>query len=152
MIRFKSVYCMNVIYWLNCDTRFWLLPSRWSISKECGSRDLHYLYLVRLSSTYLVGKTFRSYNLLRWKDYDSEHDVWRSISELQNAKDLIQNYAIVMINVINLFDQISRNISTVLESSSFLAFSTTSSVSSSLYFQISNLRRSTRTKKSQERD
>jgi hypothetical protein len=42
MIRFKSVYCMSVVYWLNCDTRFWLLPSRLSISKKCESRDSHY--------------------------------------------------------------------------------------------------------------
>jgi hypothetical protein len=43
MIRFKSVYCMWSLL-LNDDTRFWLLSSRWSISKRCESRAALFLF------------------------------------------------------------------------------------------------------------
>jgi hypothetical protein len=98
--------------------------------------------------------------LLRWKDYDSEHDVWRSVSKLQNAKELIHEYEIVMINVINLFDQLSRIISFILNrSSSLTSTASIQSTSSTIVTIISsnnssqtNLRRSIRKRKSRERD
>jgi hypothetical protein len=98
--------------------------------------------------------------LLRWKDYDSEHDVWRSVSKLQNAKEFIQKYEIVIINVINLLDQLSRSISIILNrSSSFTSTSSTQSTSSTIVTIISsnnssstNLRRSIKERKSRKRD
>jgi hypothetical protein len=44
------------------STRFWLLSSRWSICRGVGHVKSHYPYLIRLSPTYLIGKTFRSYS------------------------------------------------------------------------------------------
>ncbi len=56
----SSQYIDDVVYcWMS--TRFWLLPSRWSICRDVDHVTSHYPYLVRLSPTYLVGKTFRSY-------------------------------------------------------------------------------------------
>jgi hypothetical protein len=50
------------------------------ISKKIISREIEYL--------------------LRWKEYKLKHNEWRSISKLQNAKNLIHDYEIVINNVI----------------------------------------------------
>ena len=39
--------------------------------------------------------------LIRWKDYDSKHDVWKNLSELNNAMKLIKNYENVISKIIN---------------------------------------------------
>jgi hypothetical protein len=86
--------------------------------------------------------------LLRWKDYDSEHDVWRTISKLENAKDLILNYETFMNNVIILSERLSRITSLINDSTS----STIVSIISSNNPSQTNLRRSIRERKSRERD
>ena len=47
----------------------------------------------------IIDKRTRNYNnkkvtqyLLRWLDYDSKHDVWRSITKLKNCMNLIEKY------------------------------------------------------------
>jgi hypothetical protein len=46
--------------------------------------------------------------LVRWKDYESQYDEWRNLSELQNALNLINDYEKFMNNIISLFDRLSR--------------------------------------------
>jgi hypothetical protein len=56
----SSQYTDDVVYcWM--DTRFWLLSSRWSICRDVSHVTSHCSYLIRLSSIYLIDKTFRSY-------------------------------------------------------------------------------------------
>jgi hypothetical protein len=56
----SSQYTDDVVYcWMN--TRFWLLSSKWSICRSVNHVTLHYLYLIRLSSIYLIDKIFRSH-------------------------------------------------------------------------------------------
>jgi hypothetical protein len=46
--------------------------------------------------------------LIRWKNYDSQYDEWRSILELENVSDLIIDYETIMKNFIFLSDRLSR--------------------------------------------
>ena len=43
--------------------------------------------------------------LMRWKNYDSEHDVWRNFSKLNNVMNLIWKYENVMSKAVIFFDQ-----------------------------------------------
>jgi hypothetical protein len=108
--------------------------------------------------------------LVRWKDYELEHDEWRNLDELQNALKLIQKYEKFMKSRIILSDQINRtsskfiiNISISLMNNSSTSVTSTSlndisfnnsfqSTISSQTFHIKNIRQSTRKKKSRERD
>ena len=46
--------------------------------------------------------------LVEWKDYESEHDVWRSLSKLDNAMNLVDEYEATMIQSI-LSDRLSSS-------------------------------------------
>jgi hypothetical protein len=48
MIRFKSVYCMSVVYWLN-DVRLMKLSTMWSICRDVG----HVTHINPIRSGYL---------------------------------------------------------------------------------------------------
>jgi hypothetical protein len=118
--------------------------------------------------------------LVRWKRYDSQHDEWRSLLELQNALDLINDYETFMKNIITLFDRISRSLNVInnnkfiqkqIEIRSFESIMkissifviiislddilhniTTQSMTSSHNFSSIMIRRSSRKRKSRERD
>jgi hypothetical protein len=46
--------------------------------------------------------------LLRWKGYDPQWDEWRSLDELYNALDLVQDYEKSMDNITTLSDRLPR--------------------------------------------
>ena len=43
--------------------------------------------------------------LIKWKDYDSEYDVWRNLSKLSDIMNLIQKYENSIRHMIDLFDR-----------------------------------------------
>ena len=43
--------------------------------------------------------------LVRWKDYDSEYDVWKNLSKLSDVMNLIQKYENSIRHMIDLFDR-----------------------------------------------
>jgi hypothetical protein len=93
--------------------------------------------------------------LIRWKSYASQHDEWRSVSELENAKNLIQNYETFMNNVIILSDRLSRNIQFTLNSFTIVtnnSLNNSFKSKDSLETHTTSIRRSDRKRKSRERD
>ena len=45
--------------------------------------------------------------LIRWKGYDSEKDVWRSLSEMKNVMNLIKDYEEMIKNITYLFGRLN---------------------------------------------
>ena len=110
--------------------------------------------------------------LMRWKSYDSEHDVWRNLSKLNNAMNLIWKYENVIDKTVTLFDRridsvvVSKSLFkkqsfvVVISSKSMLRKSSADSSSSvfstfeilirksvTILFEFNSLRRSSRLKK-----
>ena len=45
--------------------------------------------------------------LMRWKNYDSKHDVWRNLSKLNNVMNLVWKYENVINKIVILFDRLT---------------------------------------------
>ena len=58
--------------------------------------NVKFFELSRIINKRMIKKRGIEY-LVEWKDYGSEHDVWRSLSELGNALDFVDEYEAAMI-------------------------------------------------------
>jgi hypothetical protein len=97
----------------------------------------------------------KSKYLIRWNDYASQHDEWRSVSELENAKNFIHEYETFMNNVMSLSDRLSRTTSFVLNSIAIITTISSNNQSqskNSVNIDLTSARRSERKRKSRERD
>jgi hypothetical protein len=52
---------------------------------------------------------YETKHLMRWKEWESSYDEWRSIFELQNALKLINDYEKFMNNTVFILDRLSRH-------------------------------------------
>ena len=65
--------------------------------------------------------------LIKWKEYDFEENVWRNLSEMKNAMDLIKNYERMVKNITYLFERLN---SVVLKSTKLITSSPKASITS----------------------
>ena len=57
--------------------------------------------------------------LIRWKSYESKHDVWRNLSKLSNVMNLIWEYDEIIDKIVTLFDKLQIDIVDFVIESSF---------------------------------
>ena len=50
--------------------------------------------------------------LVKWKDWDSQYDEWRNLSELDDAQDLVQNYEDALRSTVFLSDRLQKSFAT----------------------------------------
>ena len=66
--------------------------------------NVKFFKLSRIINKRMIKKRNVEY-LVEWKDYESKHDIWRNLSKLDNAMNLVDEYEAIMIQSI-LFDRL----------------------------------------------
>lgn len=65
-----------------------------SVFVEGDIDDYKFYYLDRMLNKRIIkrGRGYATEYLVKWKGYGPEHDTWRNVKTLEDAKDLVQDY------------------------------------------------------------